>query len=176
MKIKRVIVGTESESKLAAVKQALAQMFPSQIIKVIGVRVDSAVPNQPFGLPQICEGASNRAHAALALDDQAQLAIGLEGGVCEVGSRLINIGMVFIVDKSGNVGLGTSEGIVLPKDVERLVRQGLELSDAMQEVYNIDTVKTRDCSGYLTMGRLPSDKYYLAPAISALLDYTGQVQ
>lgn len=173
--IQSVAVGTESATKVAAVKNALSLLLPENKIQISTKKVASGVPDQPFGLDETTQGAVNRAELALAYFPEVQIGIGLEGGVFEQRNRLIDFGVVYVLGRNGLYGIATSEGIALPHGVAELIQGGMELSDAMQELYGLDTVATRDCSGYLTNGRLPSEKYYQAPVMSALTDYLLQV-
>ena len=171
-----VAVGTESATKIAAVREALRSIFPQTAITIHASKVDSGVPDQPFGFDQTMQGAVNRATKALERFPESELGIGLEGGVLELRGRLIDFGIVYVLGRNGVSGVGVSEGIALPSRVAELIYNGQELSDAMQHVYGLDTVATRDCSGYLTNGRLPSEKYYEAPVLTALHDYQQFLQ
>lgn len=172
----KIAIGSAQETKFAAVEQAAQVHFGHGQIECTGYKVDSGVPDQPFSFDQISVGAFNRARRALKKDPNSDIAVGLEAGLERVGDRLIDFGVVQVIGKNGIKGLGITEGIALPEKVSELVEvENLELSDAVARAYGIDSIRTRDCTGIFTSGRLGVVRFYEAAVISALEDYDRQV-
>ena len=103
-----VRVGSLNGPKIEAVRSALAPYSPE--VEVEGVDVESGVPEQPVGYPEIVAGARNRAREAFARgahargswghsgDGACDLAVGIEDGLVEVetdaasGRAIVNVG------------------------------------------------------------------------------------
>lgn len=78
------VVGSNSELKLRAVKQALEQhgFSPDH---TTAIAVGSGVSEQPFGREEIMKGALWRARQALFACPEATYALGIESGLSPVG-------------------------------------------------------------------------------------------
>jgi inosine/xanthosine triphosphatase len=98
--------------------------------EITPVEVDSGVSNMPQSDAETRRGALIRARAALEATN-ADLAIGLEGGVDTLPEGTFVCGWVAVVDRSGRVGLGASGRILLPPTLARAIAQGEELGPAM---------------------------------------------
>lgn len=107
-------------------------------------------------------------------DPSCDIFVGLEGSVVEVADRHIDVGVVCVIGISGVRGIAMSQGLALWPEVANQLESGRELSVVLDELYNADTIKTRDCSGFMTNGQLPSKLYYQQPAVLALQDYLRQ--
>jgi inosine/xanthosine triphosphatase len=128
---RRVAVGSTNPSKVEAVRAILAKLAPEA--EVVGLEVPSGVPAQPVGLAETRKGAQNRATAALAAA-QADLGVGLEGGVefDADGCWVINVAVV--VDRQGRAGHAQGLRMLLPPYVGSRIQQGLELGDVIDEL------------------------------------------
>lgn len=166
----KIAIGTASETKIEAVRLAVEAHLPGQDHYFLPGTTDSGVPDQPVGHEQILKGAINRARSALERE-KADIAFGLEGGTYKVGEFMLDIGLVYIIDNYGRQGLGGSRDIKLSAKQKAGIEAGKELSDVIAEIYQVDTKSTRDCSGVMTRGLLPSTKYYQEAAELALVSY-----
>ena len=93
-----------------------------------------------------------RAKAAIEKTN-ADLGIGLEGGVIRRAGRYFVTGWCAVVDRNGEVALGYSGGVELPEKVVRAVLEGRELGDVMDEFVGIRNVKKKmGAIGILTNG------------------------
>lgn len=110
--------------------------------EVVAVTVDSGVPDQPFGDEQTRAGAVNRARKALAKTD-ADLGVGLEGGLVSTEFGLMTCAWCAIVDRDGAVGVGGSVNALLPAAVVERLGQGVELGDAVDQVTGMEDTKRR---------------------------------
>ncbi|MBU6367815.1 MAG: inosine/xanthosine triphosphatase [Gemmatimonadetes bacterium] len=155
----RVAVGSANPVKVAAVRAVLDRLAPMAL--VIGVPVESGVPDQPVGDEETRRGARARARAALR-DADAVLAIGLEGGVvAESDGGLRTCAWAVAVDRDGREGVGGSLSMPLPAVVAARVRAGEELGMAMDAVARASGTKAGPGAvGILTAGLLDRQRAY----------------
>ena len=78
-----VAVGTVSALKLRAVGVAFEKLGLDADISSHGIA--SGVPDQPFGIPQMREGATNRCAGIRSMFPQAEFALGIESGIVKKG-------------------------------------------------------------------------------------------
>lgn len=174
MPFRQVIVGSTNPVKIAAVRAVLRRLNPN--IQVEGIAVASGVPDQPIGDEQTQTGARQRARAALAGSTQAELAVGLEGGVIALpDGRMRTCAWAVIVDRDGREGVGGSLSMPLPDRVAARIQAGEELGHAMDtEAQTVGTKHGRGAVGILTAGLVdrqqayePMVAYALAPWLAA---------
>ena len=129
---RRVAVGSTNPVKLAAAKAVLTRLVPE--IVIAAVSVPSGVPDQPFGDDETIRGAVERARAAREKLG-ADFGVGLEGGVVEMPDGLMRTcAWAAVVARSGRHGVGGSLAMPLPDSVAAMIRDGLELGDAMDRL------------------------------------------
>lgn len=169
--IRRVAVGSANPVKLAAARAVLASVAPGAAVEPI--TVPSGVPDQPFGDEETIAGARNRARAAReALD--ADLGVGLEGGVVDAPHGMRSNAWCVVVHRDGREGVGGSLAMPLPDAVAAMVRAGTELGHAMDAlVQERGTKHGKGAVGILTDGRIDRQgayevlvTYALAPFIT----------
>ena len=145
----RVNVGSDNPIKIDAVRNVLSRFFSS--IEVEGVKVDTEVPEQPFG-EQTRQGAMERANASLEGGD---FGVGLEAGVFETADGLYDVQYCAIMDKRGVVTIGHGSGFRYPEEVAKKVREGLAVGETFHELYGLEQNGRRGGAiGYLTKGVL----------------------
>lgn len=156
--IRRIAVGSSNPVKLAAAQKVFASATPGAALAPIAV--PSGVPDQPFGDAQTIAGARARARAArLALD--ADLGVGLEGGVVDGPHGMRSCAWCVVVDREGREGIGGSLAMPLPDAVARMVREGVELGHAMDQlVTDVGTKHGKGAVGILTAGRIDRQAAY----------------
>lgn len=172
--IRSVAVGSANPVKLAAARAVLASVAPGA--PVTPVTVPSGVPDQPFGDDETIAGARNRARAARAALD-ADLGVGLEGGVVDSPAGMRSNAWCVVVHRDGREGVGGSLAMPLPDAVARMVRDGMELGHAMDTlVAAVGTKHGKGAVGILTEGRIDRQAAYevlvtyaLAPFITPAL-------
>jgi inosine/xanthosine triphosphatase len=146
----KIAVGSTNPVKLAAVKAILGQAYPQAIFTALNA--PSAVPVQPWGDDQTCQGALNRARAVLA-QTGADLGVGLEGGVKETPAGLMTCAWCAIVNGAGKVGFGGGVNMLLPPVVAQVLRERGELGPAMDTLVNEHNTKQgQGAVGILTNG------------------------
>jgi inosine/xanthosine triphosphatase len=156
--VRLVAVGSTNPVKVGAVRAVIARVAPTA--RVESVEVSSSVRDQPWGDEETIRGARSRARAArdaLAAD----LGIGIEGGVVESEQGLRTCAWAAVVGRSDREGAGGSLAMPLPPVVAELVRDGLELGDAMDRVAGTHGVKRREGAvGLLTAGLIDRQQAY----------------
>lgn len=137
--------------KIGAVRAVLGPLAPHA--RINGVAVASTVADQPFGDEETIRGALARASAA-RVAAQAQLGVGIEGGVVEqADGSMRTCAWAVIVDEAGRSGVGGSLAMPLPASVAAMIRDGLELGHAMDRLIGErDTKHGKGAVGILTAG------------------------
>lgn len=158
--VHRVVVGSENPVKVGAVRAVLGKCTTSVV--VYGVAVLSGVPDQPWGDAQTRGGALARARAALLTDPEADLAVGLEGGVVrEADGSVRTCAWAAIIDRQGCLGEGGSLAMPLPPAVVALLDGGMELGHAMDTIVRASNIKQgRGAVGVLTGNLLTRQQAY----------------
>src|SRR5689334_5962405 len=131
----KIAVGSTNPTKINAAKMAFEKVFPSEAIEVVGAKVSSGIPDQPKGHAQTIEGATNRAKRALKQINDADYGVGEEGGMQELDLRngenqWFETGWCVVVDKKGNVGIGSSIHMEVPEKLMKHIHAGKELGTA----------------------------------------------
>lgn len=151
----KVAIGSLNPTKVGAVKQ----VFQGE--NILSISVPSDVSNQPFSDDETIRGAINRAKHALAASD-ADLAIGLEGGVyvSEQGLFLCNWGALSTT--SGEIFLAGGARIQLPAEFEKLLREGKELSEVMDAYTLQHDIRSKEGAiGIFTNGYVKREEMFV---------------
>ncbi|MDE1846250.1 MAG: DUF84 family protein [Candidatus Micrarchaeota archaeon] len=145
-----VNVGSKNIFKIDAVKDALRKMELDA--KVCGFKTESRVSAQPMG-EETFTGARNRALAVRS--DKADFTVGIESGIEKKKGHYFDFAVVHIIRKDGKESFATTSHFALPRKVGEQIDKGLELSDAIDIVYNVKNSKeTLSAVGVLTDGAI----------------------
>ena len=126
---RRVVVGSTNPTKVEAVRRIVQAAWPGT--QVVARAVPSGVAAQPVGAAETEAGARQRARNALAAEPDADLAIGLEGGVDREG-YLLSAGCAR--DRNGHESVAWSLRMPLPPPVVRGVLAGEELGPLLERL------------------------------------------
>lgn len=142
-------VGSGNPVKRRAVEEVLGDRVDS----VERVPVDSDVPDQPWGHEETHCGAASRANRAY-VDGEFDVAVGLEGGVCEHafidGLYLIMWGVATNGDR---VIPASGPQFKLPEPVATRVNEGGELGPVLDDVLDRTGTKYEEgAAGVVTDG------------------------
>jgi inosine/xanthosine triphosphatase len=164
----RIAVGSKNNVKVKAVLTGFGDLFGA--IEAVGVEAESGVPAQPLGDEMTRLGAFNRANRALALIPDATFGVGLEGGVNDMPDGAMYChAWCAIVDRKRAVGWASTGRCELPSPVAALIRTGLELGVADDQVFGRTNSKQGEGAvGLLTRGRIDRTVFY-APAVTMAL-------
>lgn len=128
----KVAVASKNPAKIKAVEAILKELdFDFELSPA---ETDSGVSAQPLSLAETRQGAINRAKQALA--GSADLAIGLEGGVYELGDTLYLCNWGALVNVQGQTFTAGGAQIELPEEIAKQLKEGMELGPVMDRYAN----------------------------------------
>lgn len=129
-----VAVGSTNPTKIEPVHSVFSHHFPT--VKITGVSVTSGVSDQPMSEDEMYRGALTRAREALKHVTEAEYGVGIEGGLDHHSYGWFEKSLVVIVNKNGEIGVGASGGLVLPKRViDLILKDGKNLEEAVDELF-----------------------------------------
>ena len=168
----KIAVASLNPVKLRAAKKAFERLFPDQRFSVSGAALPSGVPDQPMSLAETMTGARNRAHNARRALPDAQFWVGIEGGIEDSPLGMTCFARVHVLGADGREGLGQTAVFYLPREVAALVRQGVELGLADDQVFGRDNSKQANGAiGILSDDVIDREAYYIHAMIMALLPF-----
>lgn len=129
----RIGVGSANPAKTEPVREVAARLFPGA--EVFALEVASGVRAQPLTEAETVRGALNRARGVV-LRGNAELGVGIEGGIASVGGIYFGCTWVAVVDREGRTGLGSSARFEVPDAVAQAVLAGRSLGEVVGEMRN----------------------------------------
>ena len=120
-----IVVGSTSPVKVNAVKQAFSEYYTDFSIE--SVSIPSGVNPFPWSDDEMLRGAMNRAKGALEEVPGADYALGLEGGLQELGEWMM-VKQLAVVISMGEIGVGVSSGYDCPKGILEKIKPQKESS------------------------------------------------
>ena len=152
----RIAVGSTNPTKVRAVENVMKRIYGD--VEVLGVGVESGVPDQPVGIEEIVRGAVNRAKRALEKTG-ADLGVGIEAGIYPFPETLtgyLDVQVCAVASPDGVVTVGHGPGFEYPPVVIRkILGEGVEAGIAMGELVNDPELKKkRGAIGVLSKGLL----------------------
>lgn len=170
-----ITVASRNPVKLNAAHAAFTQMFRGETFTVAGLSVPSGVPDQPISLRETMEGAQNRAEKARAAQPESDFWVGIEGGIEDSPLGMTCFARIHALGRDGLVGLGQTAVFYLPREVAQLVRGGLELGQADDQVFGRDNSKLANGAiGLLTADLIDREAYYTHALIMALVPFKNR--
>lgn len=170
--MKKIVVASKNPVKINAVEQAFQKMFKDMDCSVSGMSVSSGVSDQPMTDEETYVGAENRANSAYEAESDADYWVGIEGGLEEKEDDMEAFAWVVIRSKDGRYGKGRSSTFFLPDKVSKLIKEGKELGDACDIVFQEHNAKQKQGTiGILTDNNIDRTKYYIEPTIIALIPF-----
>lgn len=170
-----VIVGSRNPVKIQCTQLAFEQVFPKSTIIVEGVSVPSGVSDQPMTDHETWQGAKNRTQKAKSEFTNADYWVGIEGGIEDNPTKMEAFAWVYILsnDKNGEARTATFQ---LPKKIQSLVKQGIELGIADDMVFNRENSKqSNGAVGILTKDLIDRTSYYQPAVVLALIPFINPV-
>ncbi|KAH8589054.1 NTPase [Bisporella sp. PMI_857] len=174
---KQITVASKNPVKIAAALEGFQRLFPHNTYAAHGISVPSGVPEQPFTDSETLQGALNRAQNAREQEPQADYWIGIEGGVADTPNQtagtLESFAWVVVIDREGaRMGKARTAAFYQPEEVARLVRGGMELGHADDQVFGRSNSKQINGSvGLLTGDVVDRQSYYVQAVILALIPF-----
>lgn len=173
----KVFVASKNPIKCEAALLAVKLMFPESNAQVMGFSVESGISDQPMNNDETRQGACNRVENLMTAEPGGDLYIGLEGGCAETYDvlglpQLEAFAWMVVSDGQGKWGESRTASFHLPQAVAELVRQGVELGKADDQVFGMQNSKqSQGACGLLTGGVLNRAAYYAPAVILALVPF-----
>ncbi len=167
LKVMRVNVGSMNPSKIRGVEKIFSQVF-SFPMEIKGVQVEPGVPPQPID-GETVKGAINRARNAL---QDADYGVGIEAGLFwdPVARKYFDKAFCVIIDKYGNSTYGYSGGFVYPPQVIDMVKKGMEVGKAMEQLSGISDIgRKMGAIGYLSKGLITREEFNAQSVLMAMI-------
>lgn len=171
-RVKRVIIASQNPAKIQAAELGFSRMFPEKEFTFEGVSVGSGVSDQPMSDDETFAGALNRALSARQEQEEGDFWIGLEGGLQEEGDDFFAFAWIVVLDKEGVQGKSRTGTFAIPPAVTELVRNGKELGEADDIVFEqTNSKQSSGAIGILTHGILDRAHYYAEAVLMALIPF-----
>jgi inosine/xanthosine triphosphatase len=168
--MKTLVVASTNPVKIQAALEGFRRMFPTDEFTVRGIAVPSGVTDQPMTDAETLQGALNRAANARRTDADGDYWVGIEGGV-EDGAALQAFAWIVVMNGK-RTGRSRTATFDLPDEVAALVRQGIELGHADDQVFGRANSKQQNGSvGLLTGDVLDRTAYYTQAVVLALIPF-----
>ncbi|PTB70475.1 Maf/Ham1 [Trichoderma citrinoviride] len=178
--VSRVVVASRNPVKISAAREAFQGMFPSAEFSFTGLSVPSGVADQPMTDGETLQGARNRAQNARDAEPQAEYWVGIEGGVDDSGGSMETFAWVVVLGRAKTtcsrdverMGRARTAAFFQPEEVARLVRGGMELGPAGDQVFGSENSRLHSGSiGLLTGDLINRSAYYVPAVIGALIPF-----
>jgi len=164
----KVAVGSQNPVKINAVTHAFKLVWPEKKLEVVGIKVSSGVSNQPMSDKESIKGATSRAKRSLK-EAKADFGVGLEGGLQNIGKSWFDCGWCVVIDKKGNIGIGSSARMQTPEKIMSLIRKGKELGEANDILFKTKNSKQAEGHfGLMTKGIVTRTDAYKDSIVFAL--------
>jgi inosine/xanthosine triphosphatase len=170
----KIVVASGNPVKVSAVLGGLQLMLPGVIIETVSISVPSGVADQPITDEETLTGALNRVQNAKEAHREADAWVGIEGGVDYLHGELATFAWV-VIQTEDLVGKARSGTFFLPKSVQALVEQGLELGKANDQIFSRTNSKQKGGAiGILTDDVLDRKQLYEQAVILALVPHKNK--
>lgn len=165
------MVGSKNPVKIKCTENAFQALFEDSFI-VQGLSVDPQVATQPHGDVETYTGAYNRANECKKAFPEADYWVGIEGGVDEVGEQMVAFAWLVVLNNSSIIGKAKTGTFFLPEAISKLIREGMELGEADDKVFQRTNSKQGNGSvGILTNGVVNRMEFYGQGLILALIPF-----
>jgi inosine/xanthosine triphosphatase len=169
-----LVIASTNPVKIQAAVNGFQRLFPGSELNVIAASVSSDVRHQPLSDEETLRGALNRSTQAQAAHPQADYWIGIEGGIQPIGQEMIAFAWIVVRSKE-MIGKGRSGTFFLPPAVVTLIRQGRELGEADDVVFNRSNSKQDNGAvGLLTGNVIDRSQLYEQAMILALIPFKNK--
>jgi inosine/xanthosine triphosphatase len=169
--MKKVFVATTNPVKISAARLGFEKMFPNENFEVRSFKNQVVISSQPMSDTETLEGAWKRANNIRELAPDGHYWVGIEGG-CEDKPGGLSAFAWVVVLSTDRCGRGRSGEFFLPEKVAELVRKGIELGEADDQVFSrINSKQGNGAIGLLTDDALDREGLYIPAVIFALIPF-----
>lgn len=166
----RIAVASTNPIKVNSVKLAFSSIFPDLNFNISGFSVSSGVSAQPIGEKETLKGATNRVKN-LAKTTVADYYVGIEGGSKHVGKSMETFAWIVVKSKN-KISKSRTASFYLPKKIIALIKQGVELGQADDIVFNRKNSKQLNGAiGILTNDVVTRTDYYQQAVVLAFIPF-----
>jgi len=178
--MKTIIVASHNPVKVQAARSGFEKMFFGEQLIIQSLSAPSGVKDQPLSDEETFQGALNRIYNASKLAPQADFWIGIEGGIEERGNEFAAFAWVVINGKTPDgkmiIGKGRTGTFFIPPPVADLIRQGKELGEADDIIFQRNNSKQENGAvGLLTANVINRKDLYEQAVILALIPFKNPV-
>ncbi len=178
-----IIIASTNPVKIQSTLVGFQEMFPAETFTAQGIGVASGVSDQPMSDDETLQGALNRAANARVRLPDADYWVGIEGGCEEKHGELWTYAWVVVLgidslprlDESGaalKTGKARTGAFMLPQEVANLVRTGVELGIADDQIFGRSNSKQNNGAvGLLTGDLIDRQRYYEHAVVLALIPF-----
>lgn len=172
--MKKIVVASRNPVKAQSVLGAFQRMFPGEKFALEIVSVPSGVGDQPATDDATLLGAHNRASGAVHEIRSADYWVGIEGGIEDTEQGMAAFAWVVVISDR-MIGRGRTGTFFLPERVARLVREGVELGEANDQVFSRVNSKQGDGAiGILTGNVIDRTALYEHAVVMALAPFKNE--
>jgi len=169
--MKTIVLASANPVKVQATLNGFRRMFPDEKFQMKAVSTSSGVKSQPLSDAETLQGALNRARNAVRMTPNADYWVGIEGGVEETNGEMAAFAWVVVCSQE-LIGKGRTGTFFLPVQVADLIRQGKELGEADDLVFNRSNSKQDNGAvGLLTGNVIDRAQLYEQAVILALAPF-----
>mgnify|MGYP006278764153 CR=1 FL=1 len=163
-----IVIGSTNPVKETAARQGLQQMLPDAPVTTERVRVPSGVSDQPRSDAETLHGATNRAQAAREARPDADVWVGIEGGIDDRNGHMMAFAWV-VIETPDRSGQARSASFQIPEAVAERVRRGEELGHADDAVFDrSESKRDEGAVGIMTGGVIDRAALYEHAVVLAL--------
>jgi inosine/xanthosine triphosphatase len=173
--MKKIVIASKNPVKMNATLAGFKKMFPDEEFAIEGISVPSGVSDQPMTDAKTFLGAKNRTENASKERTDADFFVGIEGGVEEKNGEMESFAWVAIKAKDNGFGKGRTGTFFLPPRVAELIKQGKELGEADDIVFQRTNSKQENGAiGILTDNVIDRTTYYTDAVVIALIPFKNK--
>ncbi len=170
--MKKIVVASKNPVKINTTYEGFIKMFPEETFEITGISAKSGVSDQPMTEEETIKGAMNRADNAQIAESEADYWVGIEGGIEDTADGLLTFAWIVIKSKSGKYGKGRTGSFFLPAKVAELIKQGKELGEADDIVFQkVNSKQDNGAVGILTGNILTRTTFYEPAVMLALIPF-----
>ena len=169
-----VVIGSKNPVKVSCTDEAFQLALGDQVL-VQALDVDAGVSQQPVGDQETYLGAYNRASNCKVAFPEADFWVGIEGGVGDMDGDMTAFAWIVILDQAGKLGRARTAAFFLPPAAADLVRNGIELGDANDQIFEKENTKQQGGAiGSLSKGLVTRKDLYKQAVLLALVPFIQQ--
>ena len=144
----KVVVGSTSEPKVSAVKEAFKDYFYEKI-QIVAVDVNSDVSRTPFSVDECIRGCRNRINRCKEKVPDADYYVGIESGILKTSEFcFLGAWAVILNAATGKESIGSSALVPLPSSAFTNISPDVRISETMNYgLFDSDLVKKKSVLG-----------------------------